>query len=72
MSERHPNVRCMSTWCKYWERVFEEPWGEHSGGCGAWTLVVATKSGDKRPTCAGYTVSDDPQKAGIHGSCQGE
>ena len=66
MSEVHPNVRCASTWCKYWVRVFDETHGEHMGGCGAHTLLIATKSGDKRPTCVPYKVSEDPQKAGIH------
>jgi len=68
MSERHPNVRCLSTWCKYWVRVFEESYGEQMGGCDAWNLIIATKSGDKQPSCVPYIVSDDPQKAGIHSS----
>jgi len=68
MSERHPHVRCMSVWCKYWIRIFDESHGEHVGGCGAWDLLISTKSGDDTPTCAGYKVSDDPQRAGIHAS----
>lgn len=67
MSERHPNVKCMVTWCDYWIKTLE---GEHSdkiGGCDTYDLLISTLSGDKYPTCAGYKIHSDPSKRGIHG-----
>ncbi len=70
MSERHPNVRCMTTWCRYWHGILDESTRELIGGCGTWDLLIATTSGEDAPTCVAYRVSDNPLKAGIHGSEQ--
>lgn len=62
MSERHPNVKCFTTWCEYWEKVFEGKRGEKVGGCGAWDLAIATISGEDAATCMTYKIHHDLSK----------
>lgn len=54
MSERHPNIKCLTTWCEYWVKVFEGDRGEKIGGCDAWDLLISTVSGEDTPTCRSY------------------